>query len=286
LNHLKVRLAPGLYFVATPIGTARDITLRALDVLASVDVLAAEDTRSMRRLLDIHGVPLGDRPLLAYHDHNGDAVRPKLLRYLEQGMSVAYASEAGMPLIADPGFDLSRDASEAGYLVTVAPGPSAVLTALALAGLPTDAFFFAGFLPNAKGARRSGLEALREVPGTLVFYESPKRAAAMLADAAEVLGVERKVAICRELTKKFEEVRRGTLSDMALELAQVTLKGEVVVAVDRGRLASVSEAEIEQDLKKALSEMSVRDAADLVSQAHDLPRRQVYQLALKLGKVA
>jgi 16S rRNA (cytidine1402-2'-O)-methyltransferase len=275
-----------LYFVATPIGTARDITLRALDVLASVDVLAAEDTRSMRRLLDIHGVPLGDRPLLAYHDHNGDAVRPKLLRYLEQGMSVAYASEAGMPLIADPGFDLSRDASEAGYLVTVAPGPSAVLTALALAGLPTDAFFFAGFLPNAKGARRSGLEALREVPGTLVFYESPKRVAAMLADAAEVLGVERKVAICRELTKKFEEVRRGTLSDMALELAQVTLKGEVVVAVDRGRLASVSEAEIEQDLKKALSEMSVRDAADLVSQAHDLPRRQVYQLALKLGKVA
>jgi 16S rRNA (cytidine1402-2'-O)-methyltransferase len=286
LNHLKVRLAPGLYFVATPIGTARDITLRALDVLASVDVLAAEDTRSMRRLLDIHGVPLGDRPLLAYHDHNGDAVRPKLLRYLEQGMSVAYASEAGMPLIADPGFDLSREASEAGYLVTVAPGPSAVLTALALAGLPTDAFFFAGFLPNAKGARRSGLEALREVPGTLVFYESPKRVAAMLADAAEVLGVERKVAICRELTKKFEEVRRGTLSDMALELAQVTLKGEIVVAVDRGRLASVSEAEIEQDLKKALSEMSVRDAADLVSQAHDLPRRQIYQLALKLGKVA
>jgi 16S rRNA (cytidine1402-2'-O)-methyltransferase len=286
LNHLKVRLAPGLYFVATPIGTARDITLRALDVLASVDVLAAEDTRSMRRLLDIHGVPLGDRPLLAYHDHNGDAVRPKLLRYLEQGMSVAYASEAGMPLIADPGFDLSRDASEAGYLVTVAPGPSAVLTALALAGLPTDAFFFAGFLPNAKGARRSGLEALREVPGTLVFYESPKRVAAMLADAAEVLGAERKVAICRELTKKFEEVRRGTLGDMALELAQVTLKGEIVVAVDRGRLASVSEAEIEQDLKKALSEMSVRDAADLVSQAHDLPRRQVYQLALKLGKVA
>ena len=255
-------------------------------MLASVDVLAAEDTRSMRRLLDIHGVPLGDRPLLAYHDHNGDAVRPKLLRYLEQGMSVAYASEAGMPLIADPGFDLSRDASEAGYLVTVAPGPSAVLTALALAGLPTDAFFFAGFLPNAKGARRSGLEALREVPGTLVFYESPKRVAAMLADAAEVLGAERKVAICRELTKKFEEIRRGTLGDMALELAQVTLKGEIVVAVDRGRLASVSEAEIEQDLKKALSEMSVRDAADLVSQAHDLPRRQIYQLALKLGKVA
>ena len=284
MNHQNVRLAAGLYFVATPIGTARDITLRALDVLASVDVIAAEDTRSMRRLLDIHGVPLGNRPLLAYHDHNGDAVRPKLLCYLEQGMTVAYASEAGMPLIADPGFDLSRIASEAGYLVTAAPGPSAVLTALVLAGLPTDAFFFAGFLPNAKGARRSGLAAVRDVPGTLVFYESPKRVAAMLADAADVLGAERKVAVCRELTKKFEEVRRGTLGDLALELADVTLKGEVVVAVDRGRLASVSEGDIEQDLKRALGDMSVKDAADLVSQAHNLPRRQVYQLALKLGK--
>jgi 16S rRNA (cytidine1402-2'-O)-methyltransferase len=284
LNHQKVRLAPGLYFVATPIGTARDITLRALDVLASVDVIAAEDTRSMRRLMDIHGVPLADRPLLAYHDHNGDAVRPKLLRYLEQGLSVAYASEAGMPLIADPGYDLSRAVSDAGYLVTVAPGPSAVVTALALAGLPTDAFFFAGFLPNAKAARRSGLVALRDVPGTLVFYESPKRVAAMIADAAEVLGADRKAAICRELTKKFEEVRRGTLGDLAQQIADITLKGEIVVLVDRRRSVSVSEVDLEEELKRALGDMSVKDAADLVSQANGLPRRQVYQLALKLGK--
>ena len=286
MNHQKVRLAPGVYFVATPIGTARDITLRALDILASVDVIAAEDTRSMRRLLDIHGVPLGDRPLLAYHDHNGAAVRPKLLRFLEQGKSVAYASEAGMPLIADPGFDLGRVASDAGYTVTVAPGASAVLTALALAGLPTDAFFFAGFLPNAKGARRTGLEAVRDVPGTLVFYESPKRVAAMLSDAAIVLGADREAAVCRELTKKFEEVRRGTLGSLAEDLSATTLKGEIVVVVDRKRSESVSEVELEQALRRALSDMSVKDAADLVSQAHGLPRRQVYQLALKLGKGA
>ena len=286
MNHQKVRLTPGVYFVATPIGTARDITLRALDILASVDVIAAEDTRSMRRLLDIHGVPLGDRPLLAYHDHNGAAVRPKLLRFLEQGKSVAYASEAGMPLIADPGFDLGRVASDAGYTVTVAPGASAVLTALALAGLPTDAFFFAGFLPNAKGARRTGLETVRDVPGTLVFYESPKRVAAMLSDAAIVLGADREAAVCRELTKKFEEVRRGTLGRLAEDLSATTLKGEIVVVVDRKRSESVSEVELEQALRRALIDMSVKDAADLVSQAHGLPRRQVYQLALKLGKGA
>lgn len=284
MNHQKVRLGSGLYFVATPIGTARDITLRALDVLASADVIAAEDTRSMRRLMDIHGVPLGGRPLVAYHDHNGHAVRPRLLGYLEQGLSVAYASEAGMPLIADPGYDLSRAVSEAGYPVTTAPGPSALLTALTLAGLPTDAFFFAGFLPNAKAARRSGLEALKDVPGTLVFYESPKRITAFVADAADVLGGARKAAICRELTKKFEEVRRGTLGDLAQDMKSLTLKGEIVVVVDRGRSVSVSEVDLESDLRTALGNMSVKDAADLVSQAHGLARRQVYQLALKLGR--
>lgn len=272
--------------MATPIGTARDITLRALDILASADVIAAEDTRSMRRLMDIHGVPLGDRPLLAYHDHNGAAVRPKLVHFLEQGKSVAYASEAGMPLIADPGFDLARSAKGAGHAVTVAPGASAVLAALALSGLPTDAFFFAGFLPNAKGARRAGLEAVRDIPGTLVFYESPKRVAAMLSDAASVLGAERAASVCRELTKKFEEVRQGTIGSLAKDLNETTLKGEIVVVVDRKRSQSVSEIDLEHALKQALKDMSVKDAADLVSQAHGLPRRQIYQLALKMGKDA
>jgi len=167
LNHNMVRLAAGLYFVATPIGTARDITLRALDILASADVLAAEDTRSLRRLMDIHAVPLAGRRIIAYHDHSSPGVRARLLAAVEAGQSVAYASEAGMPLIADPGYDLSRDASDAGLLVTVAPGPSAVLSALTLAGLPTDAFFFAGFLPSSRSARKARLEALSAVPGKI-----------------------------------------------------------------------------------------------------------------------
>ena len=284
MNHQKVALSPGLYFVATPIGTARDITLRALDILASADVIAAEDTRSMRRLMEIHGVPLEGRRILAYHDHSGPAARAKLLAALGEGRSVAYASEAGMPLIADPGYDLSRAASEAGYPVTSAPGPSAVTTALTLAGLPTDAFFFDGFLPNAKGARRARLEALREIPGTLVFYESPKRVVASLADMAEVLGGERPAALCRELTKKFEQVRRGTLAALAEGAAEDAPRGEIVILVDRGHLPNVSASDIESDLRTALETQTVRDAADLVARMHGQKRREVYQLALKLAK--
>lgn len=284
LNHQKVRLSPGLYFVATPIGTARDITLRALDVLASADVIAAEDTRSLRRLMEIHGVPLEGRRIIAYHDHSGDAARARLIAALADGRSVAYASEAGMPLISDPGYDLSRDASEAGYMVTAAPGASAVLTALTLAGLPTDAFFFAGFLPNAKGARRSRLESLQAVPGTLVFYESPKRVAASLADMAATLGADRPAALCRELTKKFEEVRRASLGELAEFYAAEKVRGEIVLVVDRRRSEAVKDSDLEEDLRKALEEHSVKDAADLISRTHDVARRRVYQMALNLNK--
>jgi len=284
LNFQKVRLGPGLYFVATPIGAARDITLRALDVLASADVIAAEDTRSLRRLMEIHGVPPEGRRILAYHDHSGAGARGKILDALQDGKSVAYASEAGMPLIADPGYDLGRQAAEAGHMVTCAPGPSAALMALTLAGLPTDAFFFAGFLPNASGARRTRIEALRDVPGTLVFYESPKRVAACLSDLAEVLGETRQAAMCRELTKKFEEVRRGTLAELAAAIQEQTVKGEIVLLVDRGHSETVNESDIEEALERALETHSVRDAADLVSQMYKLPRRPIYQRALKLGK--
>jgi len=277
-------LGPGLYFVATPIGAARDITLRALDVLASADVIAAEDTRSLRRLMEIHGVPPEGRRILAYHDHSGAGARGKILDALQDGKSVAYASEAGMPLIADPGYDLGRQAAEAGHMVTCAPGPSAALMALTLAGLPTDAFFFAGFLPNASGARRTRIEALRDVPGTLVFYESPKRVAACLSDLAEVLGETRQAAMCRELTKKFEEVRRGTLAELAAAIQEQTVKGEIVLLVDRGHSETVNESDIEEALERALETHSVRDAADLVSQMYKLPRRPIYQRALKLGK--
>ncbi|WP_377191240.1 16S rRNA (cytidine(1402)-2'-O)-methyltransferase [Ruegeria meonggei] len=284
MNFQNVRLGAGLYFVATPIGAARDITLRALDVLASADVIAAEDTRSLRRLMEIHGVPLEGRRIQAYHDHSGAGARGKILDALQQGKSVAYASEAGMPLIADPGYDLGRQAAEEGHMVTCAPGPSAALMALTLAGLPTDAFFFAGFLPNASGARRTRIEALRDVPGTLVFYESPKRVAACLSDLSQVLGDDRQAAMCRELTKKFEEVRRGTLADLAADLRGQTVKGEIVLLVDRGHSETVNESDIEEALTHALETHSVRDAADLVSQMYKLPRRPIYQLALKLGK--
>ncbi len=284
MNYQKVRLAPGLYFVATPIGAARDITLRALDVLASSDVIAAEDTRSLRRLMDIHGVPLEGRRILAYHDHSGVGAREKLLDALRQGQSVAYASEAGMPLIADPGYDLGRQAAEAGYQVTCAPGPSAVLTALTLAGLPTDAFFFAGFLPSSSGTRRTRIEAVRDIPGTLVFYESPKRVAACLSDLADILGGDRSAALCRELTKKFEEIRRGTLAELAAGINQEITKGEIVLLVDRSHSQSVNESDLEKALRAALETHSVRDAADLISKMYDQPRRAMYQMALKLGK--
>ncbi len=284
MNHQTVKLQPGLYFVATPIGSARDITLRALDILASADVIAAEDTRSMKKLLEIHGVPLNGRPVLAYHDHSGEGARAKLLGYLEAGKTVAYASEAGTPLIADPGYHLSVAAAEAGHLVTCAPGPSAIIAALSLAGLPTDSFFFAGFLPNAKKARQTALEAVREVPGTLVFYESPKRVAAMVADAAEVLGGGRKAAVARELTKKFEEVLRGSLAELAADLPERTIKGEIVVLIDRQRGEAASEDDIEGALKEALETLSVRDASDAIAKAYGINRRKVYQLALKLQK--
>ncbi len=278
------KLAAGLYFVATPIGTARDITLRALDILASADVLAAEDTRTLRHLMEIHGVALGDRQLVAYHDHNGPQARPRLMKALAEGKSVAYASEAGTPLVADPGFQLSKDAISEGYPVHAAPGASAVLTALTIAGLPTDRFLFAGFLANTKSQRKAALIELGQIPATLVFYESPKRISAMIADAAEVLGAEREVAVCRELTKKFEEVLRGTLGEVRNILASRQLKGEIVVLIGRQETASVNQESIEEQLRDALSRMSVKDASDAIAQANALPRRQVYQLALKIGK--
>ncbi|UUV06398.1 MULTISPECIES: 16S rRNA (cytidine(1402)-2'-O)-methyltransferase [Ruegeria] len=284
MNFQKIRLAAGLYFVATPIGAARDITLRALDVLASADVIAAEDTRSLRRLMEIHGIPLEGRHIQAYHDHSGAGARGRLMDALAQGQSVAYASEAGMPLIADPGYDLGKQAAEAGHMVTCAPGASAAITALTLAGLPTDSFFFAGFLPNASGARRTRIEALKNIPGTLVFYESPKRVSASLADLAECLGADRQAALCRELTKKFEEIRRGSLADLATDIQEKPVKGEIVLLVDRSHSQSVNEADVEEALKRALETHSVRDAADLVSEMYDLPRRPIYQKALKLGK--
>jgi len=278
----ELGLVPGLYLIATPIGNARDITLRALDLLASADILAAEDTRSLRRLMDLHGVALRDRPLLAYHDHNGARVRPRLLAEIAAGRSVLYASEAGTPMISDPGFDLARAAAEAGHAVTSAPGASAVVTALTLAGLPTDRFLFAGFLPNAGGPRKTALRDLSGVPATLVFYESPRRLPDMLEAAKDILG-DRDAAVCRELTKKFEETRRGPLSALAAYYRETPAKGEVVVLIAKGNSETIKDFDLEQEVNKALETMSVRDAADYVATTMGVKRRPVYQMAMRLA---
>ncbi|MAM62736.1 16S rRNA (cytidine(1402)-2'-O)-methyltransferase [Maritimibacter sp. UBA3975] len=276
-------LAPGLYLVATPIGNARDITLRALDILAAADVIAAEDTRTARKLMDIHGIAVGGRPLIPYHDHSGPNGRAGLVKLLGEGKSVAYVSEAGTPLIADPGYALAREAAAAGALVTSAPGASAVPAALSISGLPTDRYLFAGFAPSSAGARRTWIEELVHVPATLVMFESPRRVRELLGVLCEVAGDERRVAVCRELTKKFEEVLRGTLAEVRDMLADRDLKGEVVVVLDRGEEV-VGEETMEAALRQAMADMSLKDAAAAVAEAYGLPRRKVYQAALALEK--
>jgi 16S rRNA (cytidine1402-2'-O)-methyltransferase len=278
---LKTRLVPGLHFLATPIGAARDITLRALDILASADVLAAEDTRTLRHLMEIHGVALGDRPLVAYHEHNNDVALPRLLRAMAEGKSVAYASEAGTPLISDPGFQLGRAAIAEGYSVLSAPGPSAVLCALTVSGLPSDRFMFAGFAPATKSARETFLRDLVQVQATLILYESPKRINQLLDDLVQILGAGRNAAVCRELTKRFEEVSRGTLAELAAAFDGRDVKGEIVVLIDRAPEQVADAATVEQALDQALTHMSMKDAAAAVAQAYGLARRDVYQLALK-----
>ncbi|MEM7746340.1 MAG: 16S rRNA (cytidine(1402)-2'-O)-methyltransferase [Pseudomonadota bacterium] len=282
-------LPAGLYLVATPIGHARDITLRALDVLRDADGLAAEDTRRTRQLLDIHGIQVGDRPLVSYHDRNGPARRPQILGWLAEGKSIAYASDAGTPLVADPGYRLAEAAREAGHQVTVVPGASAVLAALSVAGLPTDRFYFGGFLPTKTAARRAALTELAGVPGTLVFFESPRRAADALADMSYVLGPERDGALARELTKAFEEVRRGSLADLAEEAAEDPPRGEVVLlAGPRGVEATRADASARLDavLGAALETLSVKEAARSVATELGLPKREVYARALEMAKVA
>ena len=219
---------PGLYLVATPIGNLGDITLRALEVLAGVDVIACEDTRVTRKLTERYGI---ETPLTPYHEHNAAEARPKLLARLADGQAIALVSDAGTPLISDPGFKLVRAACEAGYWVTALPGPSSVLAALSVAGLPTDRFFFEGFLPAKQAARQKRVAELANIPSTLILFERGPRLAAMLADLATAFG-KRAAAICRELTKLHEEVRRGDLEKLSRDYAAgAELRGEFVVVV-------------------------------------------------------
>ena len=270
-------LAPGLYVTATPIGNARDITLRALDVLAGCDLIAAEDTRVSAKLLSLHDL---SRPLTPYNDHHGQRARPRLLALLKEGARIALISDAGTPLISDPGYKLVREALAEGIAVHAIPGASATLTALALSGLPTDRFMFAGFLSAKAGERATALSELKQIPATLIFFESTQRLAESLAQMAEVLG-DRAAAVTRELTKLHEEVRRGTLVGLAEQYGrEPTPKGEVTVLVGPPAKAQADNAKIDVLLDKALPFMPVRAAADLIAEALALPRKEIYRRAL------
>jgi len=275
------KLAPGLYVVATPIGNLRDISLRALATLAAADAILAEDTRTTKVLLSHYGITT---QLIAYHEHNAAQMRPLILARLHQGEALALVSDAGTPLVSDPGFKLVSDIVTENLPVTAVPGASAVLAALVVAGLPTDRFFFEGFLPAKSAARRQRISALAKVPGTLVFFESPRRLAESLADLAAVLG-PREGVMARELTKHFETVRRGKLSDLAAHFAEAdTPKGEVVLLVGPPGEASVEDdgSALDEKLRQAMTKYSVKDAATIVSQNTGLPRRQVYARAVEL----
>jgi 16S rRNA (cytidine1402-2'-O)-methyltransferase len=274
-------IAPGLHVVATPIGNLADITLRALATLAAADAVIAEDTRVTRTLLAHYGVAT---PLIAYHEHNASVVRPHLLARLAEGAALALVSDAGTPLISDPGYKLVTEAVAQGVPVVSAPGPSAVLAALVVAALPTDRFYFEGFLPPRSAARRARLDMLASIPATLVFFESARRLSETLVDLAEVLG-PRPAAVARELTKLYETTRRGPLDQLAEEFGrEAPPKGEIVVLVGPpAPEPEVSEEQIDALLTAALETQSVRDAASAVAAETGASRRLVYARALALS---
>lgn len=274
-------MSGGLYLVATPIGNARDITLRALDILTAADVIACEDTRVTAKLLSIHGVAA--QKTISYHEHNAEKVRPHLMERLKSGEIVAVVSDAGTPLINDPGFRLVGACRENHIPVHAAPGASAVTTALVLAGLPTDRFMYCGFPPPKSGKRRTWFGGVSTIPSTLVFLESPKRLAASLADMSEIFG-DRPAAVCREMTKKFEETRTGSLAELAAHYADVDApRGEITVVVGPSSEETTLDAsEVEDRLREALQIESVREASSRIAAETGLPRRDIYSLALKL----
>ncbi|HEY5065462.1 MAG TPA: 16S rRNA (cytidine(1402)-2'-O)-methyltransferase [Xanthobacteraceae bacterium] len=275
------RLAGGLYVVATPIGNLGDITLRALATLAGADLIACEDTRVSRKLFERYGITV---PLAAYHDHNAAKARPALLRRLAEGAAVALVSDAGTPLVSDPGYKLVCAAQDAGHPVTALPGPSALLAAMAVAGLPTDQFLFAGFLPPKQAARRSRIAELAAIPATIVLFETGPRLAATLADLAAGLG-PRDAAVCRELTKLHEEIRRGDLSTLAQGGEAGESRGEIVLVIGPAAASEQpSTADTEALLREALARSSLKNAVAEIAEATGLPRRQLYQQALELTK--
>lgn len=279
-------LSPGLYVVATPIGNLKDISLRGLNVLAAADAVLAEDTRVTKTLLAHYGITT---PLLAYHEHSSEAVRERMVQRIREGQALALVSDAGTPLVSDPGYKLVQAAIEEGLPVTPIPGPSAILTALVVSGLPTDRFYFEGFLPAKSAARRTRLAEIGSIPGTLMLFEGPHRLPEMLADAAEVLG-ERQAVVARELTKMFETIRRGTLPELARQFAEEgPPKGEIVVLIGEASKemhAAEADAALDGKLEAALKHHSIKDAAALVAAELDIPKRDAYARALALAKKA
>lgn len=276
------RLAPGLYVVATPIGNLRDITLRALEILGAADLVLCEDTRVTHKLLERHQL---SPKLAVYHDHNAASVRPRVLAELAKGAAVALVSDAGTPLVSDPGFKLVEAAIVAGHRVFPIPGASAALAALVAAGLPSDRFFFEGFLPPKSAARKTRLSELREIPATMIFYESGPRLADSLSDMAAVFGA-RDAAVCRELTKAFEEIRRGKLAALAAHYEDAGApKGEiVVVAAPPGEAPPLDDEDIEKKIKAALKKLSLKDASAAIAAETGLPRKEIYTRALALAE--
>jgi 16S rRNA (cytidine1402-2'-O)-methyltransferase len=274
--------AAGLYLVATPIGNLGDVTLRALEVLAGVDLIACEDTRITRRLTERYAITA---QLTPYHEHNAASARPKLLERLAQGASIALVSDAGTPLISDPGFKLVREVCAAGFPVVALPGPSSVLTALSVAALPTDRFFFEGFLPPKQTARRARLTELSRLDATLVLFESGSRVQETLSDLAAIMG-GRDAAICREMTKMHEEINRGPLSELAQSAATLETRGEFVLVI--GPRAEGSELmtadEVDDLLRDRLARDSVKDAVAHAVEVSGRPRREIYARALELAR--
>lgn len=276
-------LEPALYLVATPIGNLADITIRALETLAAADVLACEDTRVSRVLLERYGIR---RRTTAYHEHNAAEAGPRLMAALEEGKSVALISDAGTPLVSDPGYRLVGEALERGLRVVPIPGPSAALAALTVSGLPSDAFLFAGFLPVKAGQKRTRLEQWQAVPATLIFFESPRRVADTLDAMAQVLGAERRAAVCRELTKTFEEARHGTLGELAAHYAAAdTPKGEIVICVGPAADQEAAPADVDALLIGLAAEMPASKAAAEAARMTGQPKQELYRrlLALKEG---
>jgi len=277
------KLDSGLHILATPIGTANDITIRALNILRDADILVAEDTRVLRKLMEIHGINLNGRKILSYHDHNGEVQRPKLIALIKEGKVLAYASDAGTPLIADPGFSLTKLAIQNNIRVHAAPGASALLTALCLAGLPTDNFFFGGFLGSKSSQRIKNLQKIQNLDATIVYYESPKRTLSTLKDISKIFGNDRLISVCREMTKKFEEVIRGTVDQVIDEIkSRHSFKGEVVIVLGPPTKKEISDEEIYSALQIALQEYRIKDAATQISEQFGVPKKRSYEMALRI----